>query len=137
MTKRVTAACPICKRFKVKATQHLTAPVPGDQITETPPCETVGANFVGPLYVKKKNTVERPYIALFTCAVTLVSLENGVFNGIRICPCHEHTIHHSKKEDDLALFVDDKMPCQICKIGMVEETDLLDPVLCAHRRGQY
>lgn len=55
----------------VKAMQQTTAPLPRDRITESPPFETVGVDFAGPLYVKiKKGEVEKAYIALFTCAVT-------------------------------------------------------------------
>lgn len=70
MAKTIIAACPICKRYKVKAMQQITAPLPRDRIVETPPFETVGVDFAGPLYVKNKGTVEKAYIALFTCAVT-------------------------------------------------------------------
>ena len=70
MVKGIIAACTTCKRFRVKAMQQITAPLPRDQITESPPFEIVGVDFAGPLYVKTKSSVERAYIALFTCAVT-------------------------------------------------------------------
>lgn len=70
MAKRIIAACTTCKRFRVKAMQQITAPLPRDQITESPPFEIVGVDFAGPLYVKTKSSVEKAYIALFTCAVT-------------------------------------------------------------------
>lgn len=71
MTKTIIANCTTCKRHKVKAMQQTTAPLPRDWVTESPPFETVGVDFAGPLYVKtKKDKVEKTYIALFTCAVT-------------------------------------------------------------------
>ncbi|KAE8287221.1 hypothetical protein D5F01_LYC15190 [Larimichthys crocea] len=71
MTKSVIATCTTCKRYRVKAMQQTTAPLPKDRITESPPFETVGVDFAGPLYVKiKKDKMEKTYIALFTCAVT-------------------------------------------------------------------
>lgn len=71
MTKTIVAACPTCKRLRVKAMQQTTAPLPRDRITEAPPFETVGVDFAGPLFVRaKKDKVEKAYIALFTCAVT-------------------------------------------------------------------
>ena len=71
MTKTIIAACTTCKRFRVKAMQQTTAPLPRDRITETPPFETVGVDFAGPLFVRaKKDKVEKAYIALFTCDVT-------------------------------------------------------------------
>ncbi|KAK0137861.1 Pro-Pol polyprotein [Merluccius polli] len=70
MVKGMIAACTTCKRFRAKAMQQITAPLPRDRITESPPFETVGVDFAGPLYVKTKSSTEKAYIALFTCAVT-------------------------------------------------------------------
>lgn len=71
ITKKIIAACTTCKRFRVKAMQQTTAPLPRDRVEESPPFETVGVDFAGPLYVKtKKGQMEKAYIALITCAVT-------------------------------------------------------------------
>lgn len=70
LVKKCISDCTICKRFRVKAAQQITAPLPKDRVTESPPFEITGVDFAGPLFVKVKNTVEKAYIALFTCAVT-------------------------------------------------------------------
>lgn len=52
MVKGVIAACTTCKRFKVRAMQQVTAPLPRDGITESPPFETATVDFASPLNVK-------------------------------------------------------------------------------------
>lgn len=70
VVKKVVSRCVICKKFKAKAGQQTTAPLPRDRITESPPFEITGVDFAGPLYVKTQNVMTKAYIALFTCAVT-------------------------------------------------------------------
>lgn len=70
VVKRVVSRCVLCKKFRAKAAQQTTAPLPKDRITESPPFEITGVDFAGPLYVKTHNSMTKSYIALFTCAVT-------------------------------------------------------------------
>ena len=70
LVKQIVARCHICKRLKVKPAQQVTAPLPRDRITESPPFEVMGIDFAGPLYVKSDTQTKKAYIALFTCAVT-------------------------------------------------------------------
>ncbi|CAI5682672.1 unnamed protein product [Oreochromis niloticus] len=70
LVKNIVTRCTVCKRFKAKAGRQLTAPLPRDRISESPPFEVTGVDFAGPLYVKTEDSVKRSYIALFTCAVT-------------------------------------------------------------------
>ncbi|KAJ8346528.1 hypothetical protein SKAU_G00279290 [Synaphobranchus kaupii] len=70
LVKSVVARCTVCKRFKARAGRQITAPLPRDRITESPPFEVTGVDFAGPLYVKADGSVRKSYIALFTCAVT-------------------------------------------------------------------
>lgn len=44
------------------------APLPEDRIKPAPPFTNVGLDFAGPLYLKDSD--EKVYICLFTCAVT-------------------------------------------------------------------
>lgn len=66
LVKSTVASCRLCKRFKAKAAQQITAPLPKDRITESPPFEVTGVGFAGPLYVKADDSVKKAYIALFT-----------------------------------------------------------------------
>lgn len=68
--KKVVSRCVLCKKFKAKAGQQTTAPLPKDRIIESPPFEITGVDFVGPLYVKVQTSMAKSYVALFTCAVT-------------------------------------------------------------------
>lgn len=70
LVKRVVSRCYICRRLKVKPAQQVTAPLPRDRVTESPPFEVTGVDFAGPLYVKSSGQPKKAYIALFTCAVT-------------------------------------------------------------------
>lgn len=70
LVRHTVADCTVYKRFKAKAGQQTTAPVPKDRKTESPPFEVTGVAFTGPLYVKVDDSVKKSYIVLFTCAVT-------------------------------------------------------------------
>ena len=70
LVKSVLSKCHVCRRFKAKPAQQVTAPLPRDRITESPPFEVTGVDFAGPLYVKVGGALTKAYIALFTCAVT-------------------------------------------------------------------
>ncbi|XP_030579763.1 uncharacterized protein LOC115776287 [Archocentrus centrarchus] len=70
LVKSVLSRCTVCRRFKAKPVQQVTAPLPRDRITESPPFEVTGVDFAGPLYVKVSGALSKAYIALFTCAVT-------------------------------------------------------------------
>ncbi|GFX38765.1 integrase catalytic domain-containing protein [Trichonephila clavipes] len=59
--------CLICRRFKVRPGNQITAPLPENRIQAEFPFETVGIDFAGPIYTKND---EKAYISLFTCAVT-------------------------------------------------------------------
>lgn len=70
LVKSVLSRCHVCRRFKAKPVQQVTAPLPHDRVTESPPFEVTGVDFAGPLYVKASSELSKSYIALFTCAVT-------------------------------------------------------------------
>ena len=70
LVKQILPHCYICRRLKVKPVQQVTAPLPRDRVTESPPFEVTGVDFAGPLYVKTSGQAKKAYIALFTCAVT-------------------------------------------------------------------
>lgn len=65
LVKSTVADCTICKRFKAKAGQQITAPLPKDRITESPPFEDTGVDFARPPCVKADDSVNKSYIALF------------------------------------------------------------------------
>lgn len=70
LVRQVISRCTFCKRFKARAGQQVTAPLPRDRITESPPSDITGVDFAGPLYVKEQRSMRKSYVALFTCAVT-------------------------------------------------------------------
>ncbi|XP_062419395.1 uncharacterized protein LOC134132166 [Pungitius pungitius] len=70
LVKRIVSSCYICRKLKVKAAKQITAPLPRDRVTESPPFEVTGVDFAGPLYVRSKGQPVKAYITLFTCAVT-------------------------------------------------------------------
>ena len=59
--------CLICRHYKAKP---FGQQIPEDRIKPTPPFTNVGIDFAGPLYLKDSG--EKAYICLFTCAVTRV-----------------------------------------------------------------
>lgn len=48
----------------------MTAQLPKDRITTTPPFTVCGVDFTGPVYISSEKGAQKSYIALFTCAVT-------------------------------------------------------------------
>ncbi|XP_061141400.1 ninein-like protein isoform X3 [Syngnathus typhle] len=71
LVKRLISGCCICGKLKVTPAQQITAPLPRDRVTESPPFEVTGVYFAGPLYVKVKgHQPVKAYTALFICAVT-------------------------------------------------------------------
>ena len=60
--------CLICCHYQTKPFGQLMAPPPEDRIKPAPPFTNVGIAFAGPLYLKDSG--EKAYICLFTCAVT-------------------------------------------------------------------
>lgn len=57
-----------------------TSPLPANRVTETLPFETSGVDLAGPLLTRNGNTMEKAYMALFTCAVTTAILLELVSN---------------------------------------------------------
>lgn len=73
LVKKCIRTCTIYNRFKVKAAQQETAPLPRDRVTKSLPFKVTGIHFAGPLYAKVMKTVEKvcgQYVVLFTCVVT-------------------------------------------------------------------
>jgi len=60
--------CLICRHYQTKPFGQQMAPLPEDRIKPAPPFTNVGIDFAGPLYLKDSG--EKAYICLFTCAVT-------------------------------------------------------------------
>ena len=60
--------CLICRHYQTKPFGQQMAPLPEDRIKPAPPFTNVGLDFAGPLYLKDSG--EKVYICLFTCAVT-------------------------------------------------------------------
>ncbi|XP_028404090.1 uncharacterized protein LOC114526763 [Dendronephthya gigantea] len=71
--KRVLATCVICKKWKCKpCTKPRQAALPRFRVTKSAPFANSGVDFAGPLFVKAKygKSMNKVYIALFTCCVT-------------------------------------------------------------------
>jgi hypothetical protein len=73
--KSVIHRCVLCRRLFGKVGTQVEAPLPHDGIDEpeegdNAPFYTSGVDFCGPFHVKIKRTVEKIYVALFTCAIT-------------------------------------------------------------------
>ena len=60
--------CLICPHYQTKPFGQQMAPLPEDRIKPAPPFTNVGLDFAGPLYLKDSD--EKAYICLFTCAAT-------------------------------------------------------------------
>lgn len=68
--KSVLKTCLVCRRYNTSAGKEMIAPLPRDRIIETPPFETSGIDFAGPLFIKSSAGSEKSYILIFTCATT-------------------------------------------------------------------
>ncbi|GFR13362.1 integrase catalytic domain-containing protein [Trichonephila clavata] len=66
--KSIIRKCFICKKFNSRLGMQITAPLPRDRIEQSPPFAVTGLDFAGPIFVK--NSKEKFYILLCTCAVT-------------------------------------------------------------------
>jgi len=66
--RQVVKNCLLCRHYQTKPYMQRMAPLPSDRITPAPPFTNVGLDFAGPLYLKDTN--DKAYICLFTCAVT-------------------------------------------------------------------
>ena len=60
--------CLLCRHYQTKPFWQRMAPLPEDRIIPAPPFANVGLDFAGPLYLKDSG--DKVYICLFTCAVT-------------------------------------------------------------------
>ena len=58
--------CIVCRRFLVKSSSEIPAPLPACRVRQNSPFSTTGIDYAGPLYDFKGAKV---YIALFTCGV--------------------------------------------------------------------
>lgn len=72
LTKTLLKKCIICNKINSRAGKVQIAPLPKSRIIETPPFETIGLDFAGPLLIKTENkkVMKKVYILLITCAVT-------------------------------------------------------------------
>lgn len=72
MVKAVISRCVICRKFEGKPCRPPpTADLPEFRVRQTAPFTNTGVDFAGPLSIKGTgNSIEKAYIALFTCCVT-------------------------------------------------------------------
>ncbi|GFR27320.1 integrase catalytic domain-containing protein [Trichonephila clavata] len=66
--KSIIRKCFVCKKFNSRPGMQTTAPLPRVRIEQSPPFAVTGLDFAGPIFVK--NSKEKFYILLCTCAVT-------------------------------------------------------------------
>ncbi|XP_054717257.1 uncharacterized protein LOC129226651 [Uloborus diversus] len=70
LVKKVLRKCFICRKYKSKPANEITAQLPKDRIVENPPFEICGLDFAGAILYKCDKEVKKAYFAIFTCAVT-------------------------------------------------------------------
>ncbi|GBO44249.1 hypothetical protein AVEN_47383-1 [Araneus ventricosus] len=71
IVKRVLRDCLICRKYSLKPAQQITAQLPKNRILENPPFTVTGIDFTGPVIIRSgKESNQKSYITLFTCAVT-------------------------------------------------------------------
>ena len=69
LAKQVVKQCVSCRRFDGRPLNQVTAPLPQDRVTQSPPFSVTGLDHAGPLYSSDTGD-QKLYILLFTCAVT-------------------------------------------------------------------
>ena len=69
LAKQVVRQCVRCRRFDGRPLTQVTAPLPHDRVTQSPPFSVTGLDHAGPLYSSDTGE-QKLYILLFTCAVT-------------------------------------------------------------------
>ena len=72
LVKQIIHKCRICKRHDNKPfNSPITGALPTFRVQEADPFSKVGVDFAGPLFIKTgAKTIDKAYIALFTCSVT-------------------------------------------------------------------
>lgn len=68
LAKRICKGCVRCQRQNSRPLDQVTAPLPEDRLTKSPPFHVTGVDHAGPLFCK--NMENKLYILIFTCAVT-------------------------------------------------------------------
>ena len=69
MAKRVVKFCVTCQRHNSRPLSQVTAPLPTDRLTQSPPFSVTGVDYAGPLYCSNTDG-KKHYVLLFTCGVT-------------------------------------------------------------------
>ena len=78
LVRRLLSTCTVCRRLEGKPySQPITAALPNFRVQQAEPFSKTGVDFAGPLFVREKDgSMNKVYIALFSCCVTrAVSLE--------------------------------------------------------------
>ncbi|XP_064470081.1 uncharacterized protein LOC135384827 [Ornithodoros turicata] len=72
VVRKVLHRCLVCRRERARACSEPTAPLPRDRVLPSPPFETVGTDYAGPLHFRSPEGDEagRCYLLIFTCAIT-------------------------------------------------------------------
>ncbi|KFM60317.1 hypothetical protein X975_18847, partial [Stegodyphus mimosarum] len=67
--KSIIHKCALCQKFRTKPMTQIPAQLPAERISEAYPFQTTGLDYLGPLYIKDRDTTRKTYVLLFTCAV--------------------------------------------------------------------
>ncbi|GFX27926.1 integrase catalytic domain-containing protein [Trichonephila clavipes] len=70
LVKTMIRICLVCKKYSAKPADQLSGQLPRDRITQSPPFQIVGIDFIGAILVKDNQGTRKSYVSLFTCAVT-------------------------------------------------------------------
>ncbi|XP_057662513.1 uncharacterized protein LOC130897595 [Diorhabda carinulata] len=68
--RRIVSACVICRRYRAKALEVESPPLPENRVRDARVFEISGTDFAGPLYLKNGDKV---WVCIFTCAVYRVT----------------------------------------------------------------